>query len=177
MTATSRMVFAFARDGGFPGSKSLAHVHEYYAVPLNALYLTAAATALFGIVFLISDSVFNAIGSASVVALGLSYALPIAIHCMRGRGKLPARPFMIPEKMAWSVNVVGIVYALVTAVLFLLPPKLPVTTATMNYGFVALALVMCLCWLTWIYHGKENYKGPSFAGLAADYQPISDHGD
>jgi len=168
MTATSRMVYAFARDGGFIGSEMLARVHSQLAIPLNALYLTASATASFGIVFLISDAAFDAICSASVVALGLSYALPIAVHCIQGRDKLPPRPFVLPAKVGWCVNVVGILYVLVTAVLFLLPPMLPVTSSTMNYGSVALTLVMALCWITWIYHGRAHYTAPTLS----DYRPV-----
>jgi choline transport protein len=168
MTATSRMVYAFARDGGLIGSKVLARVHSRLEIPLNALYLTAGATAAFSIVFLISDAAFNAICSASVVGLGLSYALPIVIHCVQGRDKLPPRPFVLPTKVGWCLNVVGIIYVLVMTVLFLLPPMLPVTSTTMNYGSVALALIMALCWITWIYKGRADYAAPSLSG----YRPI-----
>lgn len=172
MTATSRMVYAFARDGGFIGSDVIARVNPELGIPLNSLYLTAASTAIFGVVFLISDTAFNAICSASVVALGLSYATPIVIHCVQGRGKLPPRQFMLPEKVGWFVNIVGVVYVFMASILFLLPPHLPVTASTMNYGFVAMALVMCLCWVTWIYHGKANYRGPAIV----EYRPIPEEG-
>jgi len=46
------MVYAFARDGGLPGSKYLARVHGKLVVPLNALLFTAALVIVFGCIFL-----------------------------------------------------------------------------------------------------------------------------
>jgi choline transport protein len=60
--------------------------------------------------FLLHDakllSAFNAIISASVVALGVSYGIPIAINCIRGRRMLPERPFVLPGPLGWIVNLV-----------------------------------------------------------------------
>ncbi|KAJ6150912.1 hypothetical protein N7470_007506 [Penicillium chermesinum] len=40
MTTSSRMIYAFARDGGLPASKFFATVHPTLQLPLNALVLT-----------------------------------------------------------------------------------------------------------------------------------------
>lgn len=77
-------------------------------------------------------SAFNAIISASVVALGVSYAIPPAINCLRGRKMLPQRPFVLPGPLGWMCNLLGIAYVIVTTVLFLFPPTLPVTGSNMS---------------------------------------------
>ena len=77
-------------------------------------------------------SAFNAIISASVVALGVSYAIPPAINCLRGRKMLPPRPFVLPGPLGWLCNLLGIAYVIVTTVLFLFPPDLPVTGSNMS---------------------------------------------
>ena len=97
-----------------------------------ALYLTTALVVIFGCIFLGSSSAFNAIISASVVALGVSYAIPIAINCLQGRKKLPPRPFVLPNWFAWFANLLGIAYVIVTTVLFVFPPELPVTGSNMS---------------------------------------------
>ena len=79
-----------------------------------------------------SLSAFNAILSASVVALGVSYAIPPAINCLRGRKMLPPRPFVLPGPLGWMCNLLGIAYVIVTTVLFLFPPDLPVTGSNMS---------------------------------------------
>ena len=107
MTTSSRMTYAFARDGGLPASKWLAKVHPTLELPLNALYLTTVLVVIFGCIFLGSSSAFNAIISVSVVALGVSYGMPVAINCLRGRRMLPSRAFVLPGPFGWIANLVG----------------------------------------------------------------------
>jgi amino acid transporter len=111
MTTSSRMSYAFARDRGLPASRVFAAVNQTLGVPLNALIWTTAWVIIFGCVFLGSTSAFNAIVSASVVALGVTYAIPPAINCLRGRRMLPAsRPFKLSEPVGWTVNLVSSTY-------------------------------------------------------------------
>lgn len=86
-------------------------------------------------------SAFNAIISASVVALGVSYAIPPAINCLRGRKMLPPRPFVLPGPLGWMCNLLGIAYVIVTTVLFLFPPTLPVTGSNMSTSCIVLFLL------------------------------------
>jgi choline transport protein len=132
VTTSSRMTYAFARDGGLPWSKFFAKVHPRLGQPLNALMLAAGLTILFGLILIGSSSAFNALISASVVALGVSYAIPIAINVCRGRKMLPERAFALPNVVGWAANLLGLAYTIVTTVLFLFPPELPVTTTNMS---------------------------------------------
>lgn len=181
MTTSSRMTWAFARDGGLPMSKVFARVHPTLGLPLNSLYLTTALVVIFGCIFLGSDSAFNAIISASVVALGVSYAMPIAINCLRGRKMLGPRPFVLPEPFAWFANLLGLAYVIVTTVLFLFPPELPVTGSNMNYCIVAFAIVIIISTFQWFVDGRMNFKGPRIdQGLVNDGRvdpAIGDVGD
>jgi len=110
MTTSSRMTYAFARDGGLPASRFFARVHGKLELPLNALYLTTACVVIFGCIFLGSSSAFNAIISASVVALGVSYAIPPAVNCLRGRKCLPPRAFVLPGLLGWFCNLVSLAF-------------------------------------------------------------------
>lgn len=162
MTTSSRMTYAFARDGGLPFSRVFARVHPRLRLPLNALLLTTACVIIFGCIFLGSTSAFNAITSASVVFLGLSYALPPAICCLRRRRPLPAsRPFRLPEPLGWAANLIGIAYVIVTTVLFVFPPELPVSGSNMNYCVVVMAIVFAIAAGQWVVDGRKNYRGPS----------------
>ncbi|KAJ5119693.1 hypothetical protein N7448_010362 [Penicillium atrosanguineum] len=134
MTTSSRMCYAFARDG--------------------------ALVIVFGLIFLGSSSAFNAIVSASVVWLDLSYGIPIAIHMLRGRNTLPERPFVLPNILGWILNTISVVYILITTVLFLFPPDLPATGSNMNYCVAAFAIVVIISSITWFADGRKNYVGP-----------------
>lgn len=160
MTTSSRMTYAFARDGGLPASSFFAKIHPRLCLPLNALYLTTALVVIFGCIFLGSSSAFNAIISASVVALGVSYAIPIAINCLQGRKKLPPRAFVLPNWFAWFANLLGIAYVIVTTVLFVFPPDLPVTGSNMNYCIVAFAIILIISSVQWFVDGRKTFIGP-----------------
>jgi choline transport protein len=136
-------------------------VHPTLDVPLESLSLTLLVVVVFGCIFLGSTSAFNAITSASVTALGVSYAIPIAINCMRGRRMLPEnRHFKLPELFAWFANLLGIAYVIVTTVLFVFPPELPATGSNMNYCIVAFAVVLLISGAQWFIDGRKNFKGP-----------------
>ena len=152
-------------------------------LPLNALYLTTALVVIFGCIFLGSSSAFNAIISASVVALGISYAIPPAINCLRGRKMLPeTRRFKLPGAFGWFANLVsspqaqigayrrkgsdafailqlGIAYTLLTTVFFVFPPELPVTGNNMNYCIVAFAIIIIISTNQWFVDGRKNFTG------------------
>ena len=104
---SSRAALTRSSDGGLPFSRVFARVHQGLHLPLNALILTTVLVVIFGCLFLGSDSALNAIISAAVVCLNLSYALPPAINCLRGRNRLPAtRPFKMPPSVGWTANLV-----------------------------------------------------------------------
>lgn len=155
------MAWAFSRDGGLPFSRFFAKVHKGLEVPLNSVALTTGVVVVIGCIFLGSSSAFNAIVSASVVALGITYATPPLINMLRGRKTLPPnRSFKLPEPLGWVVNVVGVLYTILTTVLFVFPPALPVTGSSMNYSVVAFAVVVIISLFQWIVDGRKNYTGP-----------------
>ncbi|CAI7565037.1 unnamed protein product [Penicillium palitans] len=160
MTTSSRMIYAFARDGGLPASPFFSRVHPKLNVPLNSLYLNLALITIFGCIFLGSSSAFNAIVSASVVLLGISYGMPIAVNCCRGRTMLPERSFVLPEIVGWIVNLVSLAYIALTTILFLFPPELPVTGSNMNYCVAAFGIVFVISVIQWIVDGRKNFVGP-----------------
>ena len=55
---------------------------------------------------------------------------------------------------------IGIAYAIVTTVLFVFPPDLPVTGNNMNYCIVAFAIIFIISLIQWYVDGKKNFKGP-----------------
>lgn len=174
MTTSSRMTYAFARDRGLPASRFFAKVHPKLDLPLNSLYLTTGLVIIFGCIFLGSTSAFFAIISASVVALGVSYAMPVAINVLQGRRKLPpTRPFVLPEWFGWIANLIGIAYVIVTTVLFLFPPVLPVTGSNMNYCVVAFFIVLVISTVQWFVDGRKNYTGPRIDGEMGEHVPVA----
>ena len=75
LTSTSRMVYAFARDGGLPYSGLLRKVHAEFRTPVAAIWVSACLTVL----FTVYTPVYSTITSVCTIFLYLSYMLPIAL--------------------------------------------------------------------------------------------------
>lgn len=70
--SASRMAYAFARDGGLPGSHWLRQVSAVYHVPAYAIWAVAGGALL----FTISTRVYSTISAACSIFLYISYVLP-----------------------------------------------------------------------------------------------------
>jgi len=73
---------------------------------------------------------------------------------------LGERPFVLPGPLGWIANLIGIAYVIVTTILFLFPPALPVTGSNMNYCIVAFFIVLVVSIIQWFVDGRKNFKGP-----------------
>jgi amino acid transporter len=152
VTSNSRMLFAFARDGGLPFSRQLSSVSPRFSSPHVAVWTSAAAALA---VALWSDA-YEAMGALSVIALYASYGLPIffGLRARRdGRGLAPG-PWNLGRGSA-LVNLVAIAWIALAAVLFVLPPN-QLAGETLAGLIAALALY-------WRYHMRARFKGPPIA--------------
>lgn len=77
VTANSRMIYAFSRDGAMPGSKHWHKIHAKTQVPLNAVWLSILIASLLSLPALGNSAAFTAITSVATIGLYISYAVPI----------------------------------------------------------------------------------------------------
>jgi amino acid transporter len=75
VTSASRMAYAFARDGGLPGSRWLRRVSKTHGAPAHAIWATSALA----VAFTVWTPVYTTITTVCVIFLYLSYALPTAL--------------------------------------------------------------------------------------------------
>ena len=73
VTSSSRMVYAFARDGGLPASDKLRRVSERHRVPATAIWAVAILT----VAFAVYTPVYSTITTVCVIFLYLSYGTPV----------------------------------------------------------------------------------------------------
>lgn len=79
VTATSRCTWAFARDGGIPGSGWWRTVNKRFDIPLNALALGMVIEIGLGAIYFGPSAAFNAFSGVGVIFLTMSYACPVAV--------------------------------------------------------------------------------------------------
>jgi amino acid transporter len=75
VTSASRMVYAFARDGGLPASGTLRLVHATFRTPVPAIW----AVSLLALMFTVYTPVYSTITSVCAIFLYISYVLPAAL--------------------------------------------------------------------------------------------------
>jgi amino acid transporter len=76
VTSTSRMIYAFARDGGLPFSKVLSSVNPTYRTPVPAIWFSAFMAVLLTAVTTPLNA-FAALSTGCAMYLYISYAMPI----------------------------------------------------------------------------------------------------
>jgi amino acid transporter len=75
VTSASRMLYAFARDGGVPFSSTMRHVNPETQVPAAAIWTVALGS----VAFTILTPVYDTISAVCVLLLYASYVLPTAL--------------------------------------------------------------------------------------------------
>ncbi len=147
LTSTSRMMFAFARDGGLPASKTLAHVSTTYRTPTYAIW-TSAALALLSTVY---APYYLVLAVACAVFMYLSMTMPIAAGFFaEGKVWKEKGPFNLGM---WSKPnaVVAVLGGLVLAITGFFPPNEKVFYLT-----VAMIIIMPIIWFAFV---RNTFEG------------------
>lgn len=74
VTSASRMIFAFARDGGLPASRQLRRISPRFRTPVTAIWTAC----ILAIGFTIYAPVYTTIAAVCTMFLYISYLLPVA---------------------------------------------------------------------------------------------------
>jgi amino acid transporter len=173
VTSTSRMIFAFARDGGLPASNLLKRV-DAKGAPANAIWVSAILAFLLpglisAVVFLNPKSgsnprglefaaLYPAVTGIGVIGLYLSYGAPIALRLRAvrtGRWKqIGAGPWSL-GRAGTPVAAIALVWITFITVLFILPPN-----SLSGWIFGGCTAGMAMGYLTRI---RGRFSGPSLA--------------
>ncbi|KAF5266821.1 hypothetical protein FOXYS1_2311 [Fusarium oxysporum] len=159
ITASSRCIWAFARDGAMPGSKWWVIVNKRLDVPLNAMMLSMVIQLLLGLIYFGSSAAFNAFANVGVLTLNAAYATPVVINLLTKRRQVKNAKFPL-GKLGYLANFVAVAWSILAIPLFCMPLRLPVTVVSVNYASVVFA-ASCLVSGVWYWvWGHKNYTGP-----------------
>ena len=158
VTSTSRMIYAFARDGGLPASSLWKAVSPTYRTPVAAIWLTA----VLAIAATLYSPAFSALAAGCALFLYVSYAMPIAAGLLaEGTSWTTYGPFRLGmwSKPFAAVTILGV---LLLAYAGIQPPN----DILINY---ALGLVVLLAVL-WFAVENSRFQGPPTGDLIARRQ-------
>src|SRR5439155_6471388 len=77
VTANSRMIYAFSRDGAVPLSAFWHRINKRTRTPTNSIWLAAAGAFILGLPYLYSPVAYFAITSIAVIGLYVAYIAPV----------------------------------------------------------------------------------------------------
>jgi amino acid permease (GABA permease) len=170
VTANSRMIYAFSRDGAVPGSAFWHTINHRTRTPTNSIWLAAGGAFVLGLPYLWSPVAYAAVTSIATIGLYIAYGIPILLR-LRAGDAFERGPWHLGR---WSrpVGVVAVVWICVIAILFVLPQAAPVTLQTFNYAIVAVAVVLVGTSVWWLASARRWFTGPRPQGTADDLAAI-----
>jgi amino acid transporter len=168
VTSASRMIFAFSRDGGLPGSGALAKVSPTYRTPVAAIWTAAILSVLFvwgsSLVSVAGTSAYTIVVACTVIFLFLSFSVPIALAIF-------AHGTVKWDKMGpWDLGAgwfkIVCVLSLISMVLiFFIGIQPPNDWALyITVGFLVLTAIV------WLVFENRRFKGPPLGAMIAKRQ-------
>ncbi|WP_326790862.1 amino acid permease [Streptomyces sp. NBC_00151] len=166
VTANSRMIYAFSRDGALPFSGLWHRVNPRTGTPTHAIWLAVGGAFLLGLPALWNMTAYAAVTSIAVIGLYIAYALPTFLRLRLG-DRFERGPWHLGR---WSraVGTVAVVWVAFITVLFMLPQVSPVTAETFNYAPVAVLAVLGFAGGWWLLSARHWFTGPVAAGPAGE---------
>ncbi|MFO1058664.1 MAG: amino acid permease [Dongiaceae bacterium] len=148
LTSLSRMIFAFARDGGFPAWKVLRFVSPTHRTPTYAIWVGAVLAFL----STLYSQDFWTLASGCAVFLYLSYAMPV-LAALRAEGTTWTKkgPFSLGA-FSKPLGVITVLGALLLYVIGVQPPNDKLIWYT-----VGLLVIMAILWFG---VARTRFPGP-----------------
>jgi len=149
VTANSRMIYAFSRDGALPGSKFWHKINKKTRTPTNSVWLGVTLAALVGTLSLYQkggySTAFFALTGICVIGLYISYAIPIYLRLTN------------PDFVVGPWNLKG-------------KHKLVGWTALVWIGFISVLFIAPLFWPFWGPFGKTEFDAGTPEALTVFHQ-------
>ncbi|KAJ6541982.1 APC amino acid permease [Mycena vulgaris] len=158
ITSNSRMMFAFARDGGIPGHKFFNYVNTKWKSPIRTVWLACFLSFCLGLPSLGSTVAFSAATSIATIGLYISYGIPIALRVIY-RDQFVRGPFHLGA-FSYPIAITSVLWIMFISIAFILPSVNPVNSQTLNYSIVAVGIVIFYSVGFWLISARKWFAGP-----------------
>ncbi|KAG0748619.1 hypothetical protein G6F62_002227 [Rhizopus arrhizus] len=158
VTANSRMIYAFSRDGAIPGSKYWHKIDVKRQSPINAVWFSVLVASLLGLPSLGNSTAFSAITSVATIGLYISYGVPIFAKLVN-RKQFIRGPLHL-GRFSDIIGLISVFWIVLITILFVLPPDYPVDPVNMNYACLAVGAVLLGAGGRYAIDARKWFKGP-----------------
>lgn len=170
VTANSRMIYAFARDGALPFSSFWHKINKRTRTPTDSIWLAAVGAFILGVPYLFNPTAYFAVTSIAVIGLYIAYIIPVYLRLRLGN-EFQRGPWHL-GRWSYVVGWLAVAWVAFIVVLFMLPQFVPITVDTFNYAPVAVSVVILFAGGWWVLSARHWFKGPKVQGTAAELAAI-----
>jgi amino acid transporter len=175
VTANSRMIYAFSRDGALPGSRLWHTINKRTRTPTNGIWLAVTLSWLlvapaywFG-----SIVAYFAVTSIAVIGLYIAYVMPTFLRLRAGDSFQAGRWNL--GKWSKPIGTIAVVWVLFICIVLMLPQFAPAGGKLidyLNYAPIAVGIVIGFAGLYWLFSARKWFKGPKVQGTPEELAAI-----
>ena len=170
VTANSRMIYAFSRDGALPASDFWHRINPRTRTPTNSIWFAAVGAFLLGLPYLWNVTAYVAVTSIAVIGLYIAYVMPVFLRLLAG-DDFQAGPWNLGR---WSrpIGTIAVVWVAFVCIVFMLPQYSPVNRDTFNYAPVAVGVVIAFAGIWWLVSARKWFTGPKVQGTPEELAAV-----
>ena len=178
VTANSRMIYAFARDGAVPFSNYWHHVSKRTRVPIRTAWFGAIGAFILSLPYMKNYAAYAAVTSIAVIGLYIAYWIPIFLRRINSKAFQPG-PWQLNKTWGPIISWIAIVWVVFICVLLMLPQysagvpwSSDFTWTGFNYAPIAVLVVVGGAGLWYLISARKWYKGPKVQGTPEELAEI-----
>jgi amino acid transporter len=178
VTAASRMMFAFSRDGAVPGGRQLFRKVSRARVPVYAVMAIAVLSWALMLPTLANGAIGYLVGtSIAVIGLYIAYGVPIYLRWRAGDA-FEAGAWTTGRHYRW-INPIAVAWIVLIVILFLMPTVptgIPWHSGfdwnVVNYAPITVGGVLLAVGVWWMVSARKWFKGPVVEGTEEELERI-----
>ncbi len=173
VTANSRMLFAFSRDGAVPGHKYWHRINPRTRTPTNSIWFCVVFAFILAIPSLWSAVAYGAVVSIATIGLYIAYVLPTLLRRLQGKSWQGGRWSLGRNGAHWSVGSASSGWpSSRCSSSFPRWRSAPLTWTTFNYAPIAVGVVLLFSGGYWLLSARKWFTGPKVQGDEEELKTI-----
>jgi len=171
VTANSRMVYAFSRDGAVPFADFWHKVSKRRRVPVRSAWFGAVGAFILAVPYLFNPYAYWAVTSIAVIGLYIAYLTPVFLRRINPSAFKPG-PWVLGGYGA-LINWIAIIWVIFIVIVLMLPQFAPGNTlTTFNFAPLAVLVVIGFAGIWYAVSARKWFKGPKIQGTPEELAEI-----
>jgi amino acid transporter len=177
VTANSRMIYAFSRDGAVPGHRAWHKINKRTRTPTNSIWLAVVlAWVLVAPAYWLGSAVaYYAATAIAVIGLYIAYVMPTFLR-LRAGDSFTVGPWNLGK---WSrpIGTIAVVWVVFICIILMMPQYSPGGLGitfwnAFNFAPIAVAVVIGFAGIYWLASARKWFKGPVVQGSQEELKAI-----